>query len=43
MYVKADQHLGVAVELVVGFVQEKGALAKCAEFSELLGQFDFSG
>lgn len=32
----------VAVECVVGFVQEKGALAKCTEFSELLGQFDFS-
>lgn len=34
--------LVVAVECVVGFVQEKGALAKCTEFSELLGQFDFS-
>lgn len=43
MCVKADQHLVIAVECVVGFVQEKGALAKCSEFSELLGQlFDFS-
>ena len=41
MCIKADQHLVVTVECIVGFVQEKGALVKCTELSDLVGKFEF--